>query len=219
MRESRETKGVGASFYGRHKAAVEQILDGVEREHPEIRVVRLRPGLVFKREAATGIRRFFRGPLVPQQLVRPHRVPFVPDGDGLRVQGLHSYDLTDAYRRAIGEDVRGAFNVAADPVLAPPVLPEALVELMDGMSDGADHPTPPLALETTGRRGTGRHSRAWGRRAARSGHPFEGSGSPARGTPIPRLRERRRRGGAGSRSPRPLRSRRSRRGRHRRASR
>ena len=34
-------------------------------------LVRLRPGLIFKREAASGIRRLFAGPLLPNPLVRP----------------------------------------------------------------------------------------------------------------------------------------------------
>ena len=38
---------------------------------PELRVVRLRPALIFKREAASGIRRLFAGPLLPSPLVRP----------------------------------------------------------------------------------------------------------------------------------------------------
>src|SRR5205814_9483756 len=50
--ESWPTDGVRSSFYARHKAEVERILDGFEARHRGLRVVRLRPGLVFKREAA-----------------------------------------------------------------------------------------------------------------------------------------------------------------------
>ncbi len=60
--ESYPTDGISTSFYSRHKAAVERLLDSHEREHPDMRVVRLRPGLIFKREAATEIRRYFAGP-------------------------------------------------------------------------------------------------------------------------------------------------------------
>jgi nucleoside-diphosphate-sugar epimerase len=35
---------------------------------------------------------------------------------------VHSFDVADAYRRAIIGDAAGAFNVAADPVLDPDVL-------------------------------------------------------------------------------------------------
>lgn len=118
--ESWPTDGIPTSFYSRHKAAVERMLDGFERDHPEARVVRLRPGLIFKREAATEIRRLFAGPFVPRSLIRPDLIPIVPDTSRLRVQAVHSLDVGDAYRRAIVSDVRGPFNVAAEPTLGPP---------------------------------------------------------------------------------------------------
>jgi nucleoside-diphosphate-sugar epimerase len=111
--------GVPTSFYSRHKAEVEQRLDAFEREHPEMRVVRMRPGLIFKRAAASGIRRLFAGPLVPTSLLRPRLVPLVPDIDGLRFQAVHTDDVADACRRALLNDVRGAFNLAGEPVLDP----------------------------------------------------------------------------------------------------
>jgi nucleoside-diphosphate-sugar epimerase len=77
----------------------------------------MRPGFIFKREAGSGIRRLFAGPLLPSPLVHPAFLPFVPDHPRLRFQAVHSLDVGDAYRRAIVEDVRGAFNLAADPVL------------------------------------------------------------------------------------------------------
>ena len=63
--ESWPTDGTPTSFYARHKAAAERELDAVAAAHPELRVVRLRPGLIFKREAASGIRRLFAGPFLP----------------------------------------------------------------------------------------------------------------------------------------------------------
>jgi len=120
--ESWPTDGIASSFYSRHKAEAERLLDGFERERAGTRVVRLRPGLVFKREAASGIRRLFAGPLLPSPLVRPGLIPAVPSLPRLRFQSVHSLDLGDAYRRAVVSDVRGAFNVAAEPVLDPPEL-------------------------------------------------------------------------------------------------
>jgi UDP-glucose 4-epimerase len=111
------TSGVQSSFYGRHKARVERLLDSFETEHPEIRSVRLRPGLIFKAQAASGIRRLFAGPLLPNRLVRPSLIPLIPRVKGLRFQAVHSYDVGDAYMRAATSEVRGAFNIAADPVL------------------------------------------------------------------------------------------------------
>ncbi|MDQ4018779.1 MAG: NAD-dependent epimerase/dehydratase family protein, partial [Actinomycetota bacterium] len=46
--ESWPTEGVRTSFYARHKAEVERRLDRFEGEHPHVRTVRLRPGLIFK---------------------------------------------------------------------------------------------------------------------------------------------------------------------------
>src|SRR5205809_7702957 len=115
--ESWPVDGVPTSFYGRHKAEVERLLDRFEEAHPDVRVVRLRPGLIFKREAASGIRRLFAGPFLPSPLLRPRLLPVVPDVPGLRVQAVHSLDVGDAYRRALVTDVHGPFNVAAEPVL------------------------------------------------------------------------------------------------------
>jgi nucleoside-diphosphate-sugar epimerase len=124
--ESWPTNGVAQSFYSRHKVAVERSLDRLEREHPELRIVRLRPGLIFKREAATEIRRLFAGPFLPGNLVRRELIPILPYTDRLRVQAVHSLDVGDAYRRAVVSDARGAFNVAAEPPLGPAEFGEVL---------------------------------------------------------------------------------------------
>ena len=124
--ESHPTNGIPSSFYARHKAEVERRLDRFESEHPDVRVVRLRPGLIFKRESATEQRRLFAGPFLPGFFVRPGLIPVVPDVARLRFQAVHSYDVGEAYRLAATTDVRGAFNVAADPVLDPQELGRAL---------------------------------------------------------------------------------------------
>lgn len=50
----------------------------------------------------------------------------MPGIAGLRFQTVHSRDVGRAYRLAIVSDVRGAFNVAAEPVLDPTTMAEAL---------------------------------------------------------------------------------------------
>lgn len=115
--ETWPTNGIATSFYSRHKAAVERLLDSFEREHPGVRVARLRPALSFKREAASEIRRLFLGPLVPTFLLKPGRIPILPHLASLHFQSAHSDDVGQAYRLAATRDVQGAFNVAADPVL------------------------------------------------------------------------------------------------------
>jgi UDP-glucose 4-epimerase len=124
--ESWPTTGITTSFYSRHKAAVEHDLDGFQREHPAVRVVRLRPGLIFKRAAATEIRRLFIGPLLPGSIVRPGLIPVSPAVPGLRFQVVHSDDVGDAYRAATLSDVSGPFNIAADPVIGADELAEVL---------------------------------------------------------------------------------------------
>lgn len=91
-----------------------------------MRVVRLRPGLIFKRDAASGIRRLFAGPLLPSPLIRRGLIPLVPEDPRLVFQAVHSFDVGEAYRLAVVSDARGAFNVAADPVLDPGELARAL---------------------------------------------------------------------------------------------
>jgi UDP-glucose 4-epimerase len=123
--ESWPTEGVDSSFYSRHKAEVEAILDGFEGRNPEIRVVRLRPALIFRREAATGIRRLFLGPLFPNPLLGAG-VPVVPEVERLRFQAVHTADVAEAYRLAVLRDVSGPFNIAAEPVLDPAELARIL---------------------------------------------------------------------------------------------
>jgi UDP-glucose 4-epimerase len=116
--ESWPTGGITTSYYGRHKAEVERRLDRFEREAPGVRVVRMRPGLVFKREAAEGIRRLFAGPFFPSALADPALINLVPDIEDLRSQVVHSYDVGEAFRLAIvNEQASGAFNLATEPVL------------------------------------------------------------------------------------------------------
>jgi UDP-glucose 4-epimerase len=116
--ESWPTDGTPTSFYARHKAAAERALDALEAAHPELRVVRLRPALIFKREAASEIRRLFAGPFLPSRLVRPGLLPVLPLPAGLVFQAVHADDVGEAYRlAATDERARGAYNVAADPVL------------------------------------------------------------------------------------------------------
>jgi UDP-glucose 4-epimerase len=121
--ESWPTGGTPTSYYARHKAEVERRLDRFEQEAPEVRVVRMRPGLVFKKEAAEGIRRLFVGPFLPSPLVRTSLINAIPDIPNLRSQIIHSYDVGEAFRLAIvNDEARGAFNLAAEPVLDPEEL-------------------------------------------------------------------------------------------------
>jgi nucleoside-diphosphate-sugar epimerase len=109
--------GVPGSTYSEDKAAIEALLENVAHHQPQLRLVLMRPALTFQRDAASEIARFFFGPLAPLGLLRYGRLPLVPAHPRLRTQGVHADDVADAYVRAVLSDVRGPFNIAADPVL------------------------------------------------------------------------------------------------------
>ena len=155
--ESWPRDGVQTSFYSRHKAEAERALDALEGE---LRIVRLRPGLVFKREAGAEVRRLFAGPLLPSPLVRPELIPLLPLPAGLALQAVHSLDVGEAYRlAATAPDASGAYNVAAEPVLdarelgrvlgaRPVAVPPRLVRAAAAVSWRARlQPTPPGWLD------------------------------------------------------------------------
>jgi nucleoside-diphosphate-sugar epimerase len=124
--ESWPTHGWPDAAYTREKAYLERVLDLFEREHPEVRVVRMRPAFLFKRQSASEQRRIFGGRFLPGPLARPELLPFLPDIPGLRVQALHTDDAARAYLLALEAEVRGAFNLAAEP----PVDAELLGEML-----------------------------------------------------------------------------------------
>ncbi|MYU05969.1 NAD-dependent epimerase/dehydratase family protein [Streptomyces sp. SID8366] len=125
--ESWPTHGWPDAAYCREKAYLERTLDVFERDHPEVRVVRMRPAFLFKRESASEQRRIFGGRFLPGPLARPELLPFLPDIPGLRVQALHTDDAAEAYRLAVrSATARGAFNLAADPPLDAAVLGDLL---------------------------------------------------------------------------------------------
>ncbi|HYG96837.1 MAG TPA: NAD-dependent epimerase/dehydratase family protein [Solirubrobacterales bacterium] len=113
--ESWPVDGIPTSFYSRHKAATEDLLDELEGRAPDLRIVRLRPGLIFKAEAGSEIRRLFAGPFLPGFLVQKRLIPVLPRVPRLRFQAVHSRDVGEAYRQAVVRDVSGPFNIAADP--------------------------------------------------------------------------------------------------------
>jgi nucleoside-diphosphate-sugar epimerase len=152
--ETWPTHGVPSSFYSRHKAATERLLDDFEHDHPGVRVVRLRKALIFKREAGAEIRRLWLGPFVPGPLLHPAFVPVVPD-DRLTFQVVHTHDVAEAYRLALLGDARGAFNIATDPIVTPAELgrilrarpvrvrPALLRAMLDASWRARVQPTPP----------------------------------------------------------------------------
>ncbi len=125
--ETWPTNGILSSYYSRQKVAAERALDAIEADHPQLRVARMRPGLVFQYAAASEIRRFFGGPLVAGRLADPRLIPFVPQLEGLGGQVVHADDLAEAYRLlCLRDHARGAFNIGTNP----PLDAEALARLL-----------------------------------------------------------------------------------------
>ena len=117
---------IETSTYSRHKVAVERELDRFEAEHPEVSVVRMRPGLIFKAAAASEIRRLFAGTLLPGFLTDRRLLPLAPSVDGLRFQAVHSLDVGRAFLEGARREVTGPFNLAADP----PIGTEQIAEVI-----------------------------------------------------------------------------------------
>jgi nucleoside-diphosphate-sugar epimerase len=114
--EAWPTNGVPTSMFSRQKAYVERLLDRFELAHPLVRVVRLRPGITVKREAASEIQRLLLGKhmvALATKFGRRSLLPYVP---GMAIQAVHTEDVAEAYRSAVLGSVAGAFNVAAEPV-------------------------------------------------------------------------------------------------------
>ncbi|MGW7256670.1 SDR family oxidoreductase [Streptomyces sp. NPDC054834] len=146
--ESWPTHGWPDAAYCREKAYLERALDIFERDHADVRVVRMRPAFLFKRESASEQRRIFGGRFLPGPLARPELMRFLPDVPGLRVQALHTDDAAEAYRMALhSPQARGAYNLAAEPPVD--------AELLSGMLG-----TRPVRLPRTAARSA--LAAAWG---------------------------------------------------------
>lgn len=124
--ENWPTHSVPTAAYGREKAYAERVLDIFEARHPDTRVVRMRPAFTFTRSSATEQRRLFLGPFLPRRLARPGTAPVLPVPRGTKFQAVHTDDVAEAYRAAVVGNARGAFNLAAEPVIDKDALGEAL---------------------------------------------------------------------------------------------
>lgn len=120
--ESWPATGMAGSHYSRHKAAQEEVLDKFAAAEPGIAVARLRPGLIFQRDAGSEIGRYFLGPVIPRLLPGRPWIPLLPAPDNLIFQAVHADDVAEAYWRVIDQRASGAFNIAAEPVLTPQEL-------------------------------------------------------------------------------------------------
>ena len=136
--ESWPATGIPGFDYSEDKVAVERALAEAEREAGMPRIVRLRPTLVLKREAAAHLRRELVGPWLPSPLLRRGLIPFMPDNDRIVVQVAHASDIAEAFRLAVHADVSGPFNLGADP----PLTARRIAELLGARLV----PVPPRAI-------------------------------------------------------------------------
>lgn len=93
--------------YAEDKSAIEDWLDGFEAQHPELRIVRLRPHLMLGPQVE---------PYVRALLCRAW-APRFPDPQPL-TQCVHEGDVVQAVLAALFSDVRGAFNLATADAMA-----------------------------------------------------------------------------------------------------
>lgn len=117
--ETWPTGGIIGSHYSRHKAEQELLLDRFAAENPSITVARLRPGLIFQRDAGSEIGRYFLGLAHPSFVPGRPTLPILPIPQELIFQAVHADDVADAYWRVLERRAGGAFNVAAEPVITP----------------------------------------------------------------------------------------------------
>lgn len=110
------TMGIPSCEYSVDKADLERVLDAHERDHPEVTITRLRPALIFQRDAGSEIQRYFIGRWVPGRLLKG-KLPVLPWPTGTRIQAVHADDVAQAYVAAIRAAPGGAFNIAGDGVL------------------------------------------------------------------------------------------------------
>jgi UDP-glucose 4-epimerase len=124
--ENWPTGGLPTSHYAQHKARNERALDAFEAAHPQVTVTRLRPGLIFQRDAGNEIAGLFLGQHFPTRWLTAVRIPVLPFPSQGIFQAVHADDVADAFWRSIDRRAGGAFNIAAEPVLDPQTIAQVL---------------------------------------------------------------------------------------------
>jgi nucleoside-diphosphate-sugar epimerase len=99
--EKHPRKPLPGFAYAEDKIALEDWLDGFEREHAEMRIVRLRPHVILGPHAQPYLRSLVRLPFCVRL---SHPAP--------RLQVVHEADVVAAILKALTGDARGAFNLA-----------------------------------------------------------------------------------------------------------
>ncbi len=124
VREDWRTEGIATSRYSQDKVAAERLLDRHEAGGGLPRVARVRPGIMGRREVASGLLRYTSPPLLSPRLARA--LPVLPLDRSLVIPMLHTHDAARAIRAILLRGATGAFNLTADPPITPPLIAEAL---------------------------------------------------------------------------------------------
>lgn len=110
--------GIPTAHYSVDKAAQERVLDDAAAAHPELRIARIRPALVFQSAAASEVQRLFLGGWA--SALRRLTPPLLPVPRDLRsIQAVHADDLGPAFASAAVRGASGAYNICADDALRP----------------------------------------------------------------------------------------------------
>lgn len=122
--ESWPTEGIATLPYSQHKAAAERVLDEHAARGGELRIARMRPGLVVQRAAGSALLRYSVPPYLPAALLR--HLPLLPLDRRLLVPLVHADDVADAVVRVLEQRAQGPFNLAAEPPITRNDMAEAL---------------------------------------------------------------------------------------------
>jgi UDP-glucose 4-epimerase len=106
LQETDPTPGHRRFAYSRHKAEVERLIATARDEHPELRILLLRPGTILGEETDNQITALFSGPVVLG--LAGVEVPFV---------FVYDRDVAEVVRRGVLDRIEGTFNLAGDGVL------------------------------------------------------------------------------------------------------
>ncbi|GAA4718070.1 NAD-dependent epimerase/dehydratase family protein [Nocardioides conyzicola] len=109
--EDYPTDGVPGSPYSQHKAQAERLLDAFSAASPDVRVTRMRPGIIGQRSAGSALLRYALPALLPARVLR--LVPVLPLDGSLQIPMVHADDVADAFGRVLATGESGAFNLAA----------------------------------------------------------------------------------------------------------
>ncbi|MDR7276852.1 NAD-dependent epimerase/dehydratase family protein [Catenuloplanes atrovinosus] len=114
-------RGVPGSTYSQDKVAVEDLLDRLGADLPELRVARIRPLAVIQPAAAADLARLALGNSAPLAH-RIGRLPLLPLPAQTVTQVSAAQDVADVVGRALLARATGAFNVTDEPAMSAAVL-------------------------------------------------------------------------------------------------